>query len=80
MRASACDRYSWALSPVASLSWLRDRQQPVFAGRRGQLPDPRAEHEPALRVPGQQAMALQRDREPVRRRPGQAGRLDQLGQ
>ena len=42
------------------------------------IADPRAEHEPPLGVAGQQAVALQRDRDPVRRRTGEAGRLDQL--
>ena len=59
---------------------LGDGEQPVLAGRRGELGDPRAEHEPALHVPGEQPVVLERDRDPVRGRPGQPGRRDELGE
>ena len=55
-------------------------QQPVLAGGGGQLGQARAEDEPALHVAGDQAVVLQRDGEPVRGRPGQAGAGDQAGQ
>ena len=55
-------------------------EQPVLAGGGGQLAQPRAEHEPALQVAGDQAVVLQGDGEPVRGRPGQPGGGDQGGQ
>ena len=55
-------------------------QQPVLAGGGGQLGQPRAEHEPALHVAGDQPVVLQRDGEPVRGRPGESGAGDQAGQ
>ena len=55
-------------------------QQPVLAGRRRQLREPRAEDEAALHVAGHHAVVLQRDREPVRGRAGETGGGDQPGQ
>ena len=46
-------------------------------GRGRELAEPRAEDEPTLQVAADQAMVLQRGRQPVGRRPGQAGRLHQ---
>ena len=50
------------------------RQQPVLAGGRGQLAEPRAEHEPALQVPADQPMMFEGDREPMGGRSGESGR------
>ena len=47
-------------------------EQPVLAGGGGQLGEPRAEHEAALHVAGNEAVVLQGDGEPVGGRPGQA--------
>ncbi len=55
-------------------------EQPVLARGRGELGEPRAEDEPALHVAADEAVVLQRDGEPVRGRPGQAGGGDELGQ
>ena len=52
-------------------------QQPVLAGRRRQLPEPRTEDESALKVTGDEAMMLQCHRKPVSRWSGQTGRRDQ---
>ena len=57
---------------------LGEREQPVFSGGRGQLGDPRSEHEPALHVPGEQPVMLERDGDAVGGRPGQAGGADEL--
>ena len=77
MRCSPWRRNSWALSPVWSRSGAEHRagggEQPVLAGGRGELAQPRAEDEAALQVAGDQAVVLERDGEPVGRRAGQAG-------
>ena len=52
-------------------------EQPVLAGGGGELGEPRAEHEAALHVAGDQAVVLEGDGEPVRGRAGQAGAGDQ---
>ena len=59
---------------------LGHRQQPVLAGGRGQLGDPGPEDEPALGVAGHEPVMLQRDGDPVRGRPRQACRADELGE
>ena len=59
---------------------LGDGEQPVLAGRRGELGDPRAEHEPALHIPGQQPVMLEGNRDPVRGWPREPGRRDELRQ
>jgi hypothetical protein len=59
---------------------LGDHQQPVLAGRRGQLGDPGAEYEPARLVPGDQPVVLERDRDPVHGRPRQPRGRHELGQ
>ena len=56
------------------------REQPVLAGRGGELGQPRAEHEAALHVAGDQPVVLQCDGQPVGGRSGQAGAGDQAGQ
>ena len=56
------------------------REQPVLAGRGGQLGEPRPEHEPSLHVAGHEPVVLERDGEPVRGGPGQAGPGDQAGE
>ena len=55
-------------------------EQPVLAGRGGELGEARAEHEPALHVAGDEPVVLEGDGEPVRGRPGQAGAGDQAGE
>ena len=59
---------------------LGDGEQPVLAGRRGELGDPGAEDEPALHVPGQQPVVLEGDRYAVRGGAREPGRGDQLGE
>ena len=54
-------------------------EQAVLAGRRGQLAEPRAEHEPALHVARDQPVVLERDGEPVGRGAGQSGGLRPAG-
>ena len=51
--------------------------EPVLADRRRELPHARSEHEAAIRVTGHQAVRLQRDRQPMRSRTGQASGLDE---
>ena len=55
-------------------------QQPVLAGGGGQLGQPRAEHEPALHVAGDQPVVLEGDGEPVGGGPGQPGAGHEPGQ
>ena len=55
-------------------------QQPVLAGRGGQLRQPRAEHEAALHVAGHEPVVLERDREAVRGGSGEAGGGDESGE
>lgn len=55
-------------------------QQPVLTGRGGQLAQAGAEHEPALHVASHQPVVLERDGEPVSRRPGQSRRRHESGQ
>ena len=55
-------------------------QQPVLARGGGQLGEPGPEHEPALHVAGDEPVVLERDREPVGGRSGQAGAGDQAGE
>ena len=55
-------------------------EQPVLAGRGGQLGEPGTEHEPALHVPGHQSVVLERDGQAVRRGPGESGARDQSGE
>ena len=84
MRWSPWRRKSWALSPVWSRSAREHRaggrEQPVLAGGRGELAEPGAEHEAALHVAGHQAVVLERDGEPVRRRAGQPRGGHELGE
>ena len=58
----------------------RGGQEPVLAGGGGKLPEARSEDEPTLQVSADEAMVFQCDGEAVGRRPGQAGRRDQLRQ
>ena len=55
-------------------------EQPVLAGRRGQLGEAGAEHEAALHVAGHEAVVLEGDGEPVRGGSGQAGAGDETGE
>ena len=83
-RTSACRAVELGALPghVPELDQHRlgDGEQPVLARRRGELGDPRAEHEPALHVPGEQPVPLEGDRDTVGGGPRQPGRLDQLGE
>ena len=53
-------------------------EQAVLTGGGGELAQARPEDEPALEVAGHEAVVLQRDRQPVRRRSGQSGGRDEL--
>ena len=55
-------------------------KQPVLSCGRGQLAEPRTEHEASLQVASDQSVVLERDREPVGRGPGQPGRGHQTGE
>ena len=55
-------------------------EQPVLAGGGAELGQPGSEHEAALHVAGDQAVVLERHREPVGRGSGQAGRGHETGQ
>ncbi len=59
---------------------LGHRQQPVLPRGRGQLGDPGPQDEAALGVTGHEPVMLQRDGDPVRGRPRQARRADELGE
>jgi hypothetical protein len=55
-------------------------EETVLAGSGCELGEARAEHEAALHVARDEAVVLERDGEAVRRRPGKAGRTDELGE
>ena len=55
-------------------------EQPVLAGGGRQLAEPRAEHESALHVAGDEPVVLERDGEPVGGRASEPGRGHQPGQ
>ena len=55
-------------------------EQPVLAGGRGELAEPRAEHEASLHVARDEAVVLEGDRQAVGRGSGEPGGADELGQ
>ena len=68
------------------MSRSRASTGPAVASRRsspaadGELGQPRAEHEAALQVAGDQPVVLERDREPVGGGPGEPGGRHEAGQ
>ena len=83
-RWSPWRRHSWADSPVMSRS--RASTGPAVASSRSspaaadELGEPRAEHEAALHVAGDQPVVLEGHGQAVRGRSGQPGAGDQAGQ
>ena len=66
--------------PQPSQHRSRGGQQPVLTGCRGQLAEPRTEHEAALQIATDQPMMLKGDGEPMGGRSGQSGGRHQTGQ